>query len=240
MATIPGLENWNTGEIYAEYRSPIDGALLEGDVTVTLKTRLTSTADDAIIPPGVVIDKIPLNTSGEESFRLTLPATDDPDIDQINWGYSLRVVLKGYGGNPSISETFEGVPVPMDGETNLRLIVPKESSPLIPPSMNFATFARIGSGRQLVDSDGNPITVDASREIVSISDDDRDGIATIVYSDGTTTPLPLPSGGGGLSPAQVNALIAQALDTHRVAPTPHKAYDEDIPDLKVLFENGLI
>ena len=32
----------------------------------------------------------------------------------------------------------------------------------------------------------------------------------------------------------------QALQEHINSPTPHPAYDDDMPSLKLLFENGLI
>jgi len=34
--------------------------------------------------------------------------------------------------------------------------------------------------------------------------------------------------------------VEEALDAHRVEEAPHKAYDIDIPDLAILFENGLL
>jgi hypothetical protein len=34
--------------------------------------------------------------------------------------------------------------------------------------------------------------------------------------------------------------IRQTITTHVESPTPHPAYDEDIPSLSLLFENGLI
>lgn len=36
------------------------------------------------------------------------------------------------------------------------------------------------------------------------------------------------------------ATLDEALNTHREEPTPHTAYDLDIPSLTVLFENGLV
>jgi len=45
---------------------------------------------------------------------------------------------------------------------------------------------------------------------------------------------------GGLPAEEVEELISEAIQEHADAPTPHKAYDLDMPSLTVLFENGLL
>jgi len=44
---------------------------------------------------------------------------------------------------------------------------------------------------------------------------------------------------GGLPAEEVQELIDASIAAHKNEETPHPAYDEDIPSLVVLFENGL-
>lgn len=55
--------------------------------------------------------------------------------------------------------------------------------------------------------------------------------------DGTFRPEPAPTGGG--DPGDVQNLIDTALGGHVQDDEPHPAYD-DLPSLRLLFENGLI
>lgn len=187
---IPGLESWGSGHIWAEYRSPIDGVLLAGMVTITLPVRLTNTADDAIIPHGVVLDKFVLNTMEGNSFHIELPATDDPDIDQIGWGYDIMVVLEGFGANPLTVETFSGVPVPLDGATNLRLLVPNETTIIGPASWDLSKFARVNAQGEVTDANGNVLStggegggVTLSQVNAAITTHRNDPIPHPVYDD---------------------------------------------------------
>jgi len=44
---------------------------------------------------------------------------------------------------------------------------------------------------------------------------------------------------GGISAAAAQELIDDSITVHEIDPTPHPAYD-DLPSLRLLFENGLI
>lgn len=45
---------------------------------------------------------------------------------------------------------------------------------------------------------------------------------------------------GGGDPTDIQGLIDSAIEAHVEAPTPHKAYDVDMPSLSIIFENGLV
>jgi hypothetical protein len=46
-------------------------------------------------------------------------------------------------------------------------------------------------------------------------------------------------GGGGVGTVVIQEMIDESVDTHVNAPLPHPAYD-DLPSMKLIFENGLI
>lgn len=50
---------------------------------------------------------------------------------------------------------------------------------------------------------------------------------------------PGPPGPSGSSPEALADTINAFLDAHRNEPTPHAAYDIDMPDLTLILENGL-
>ena len=48
------------------------------------------------------------------------------------------------------------------------------------------------------------------------------------------------AGLGGGDPVNIQELIDASISEHANDPEPHKAYDIDMPSLKVIFENGLV
>lgn len=52
--------------------------------------------------------------------------------------------------------------------------------------------------------------------------------------------IPGPPGPAGDDPSVLERIVDTALMAHSMDPTPHAAYDEDMPDLVLLFENGLL
>lgn len=50
---------------------------------------------------------------------------------------------------------------------------------------------------------------------------------------------PGPAGDSGANPEFVIETVEAAISTHVTDPTPHTAYDDDMPSFSVIFENGL-
>lgn len=157
-----GLRNWNTGQIWAEYRNVATGLLIPGTVTISLPLLLTNVADDATIPAGPMISQQALNIEDPDpeaadghSFDLMLPGTDDDDIVQADWGWTVEVNLVNFG-----KLVYSKVPIPVGGATNLRTIIPSVRATVPQASLNLNMFARIENGL-IVDANGNPITTGA-------------------------------------------------------------------------------
>lgn len=144
--SIPNIESWNTGTLFAAYRNSWSGALRTGTVTISHTLRLTNATDDVIIPPGIFVEQ-PLNAEGSYSFNVTLPATDDSDIDQSGWGWRVEVNLSASGPDPEYTEVFYNVAVAAGGSTNLRTLQPSNHGgtpgPAAPDLRNYVTRAAL-------------------------------------------------------------------------------------------------
>lgn len=151
--SLPFLESWNTGTLTATYRSSSTGNLRVGIVKVTLPTRLTSPTDDAIIAPGALLQQA-LSAEGAQSFTLTLPATNDPDIAEVGWGWTVVVELEATVTDDKYTETFHNVFIPVGGSTNLRDLYPVETTPPLRSSVDLREYVKL-SGNTLTDYQGN-------------------------------------------------------------------------------------
>lgn len=151
------IESWSLVRVYGTWADH-SGAKLPGKYEVSIPVRLTNSADDLILPKGVVASGELVVAAGVPSLSILCPSTDDPDIQQDGW--KLQVTITFTGGQDREIYTID-VPVadrPLaDGGTgagvNLRTIA---LSANLPPQAAMYGVGR-PSGLALLSEDGTAV-----------------------------------------------------------------------------------
>lgn len=160
------IPSWQRVQVHGTWVDH-EGVKLSGSYKVTVPVRLTTVADDLIVPAGPFAAG-PLNVVADEpSLSIMVPATDDPDI--VLSGWKLEIVVTFVGGQASeqfvLDVPYANRPTADGGNglgVNLREIVlaanmPKQNVtyPVGAPG-GFALLS--ADGQSVLDSDGDPIT----------------------------------------------------------------------------------
>lgn len=170
-----------------------------------------------------------LDSDGE--FAIELPATDDPDVQPTGWTYEVRTPTgRAFPmALPHATPVLSSPGDPLDGERVLDLssVVPAPSASggsvqvITPPAASPEEIASAVEGYL----DEHPPDGDLAAQVDAIETEQEAHHIRL----------------GALEAAEddVPDLIGDAVTAHAHAATPHTAYD-DLPSLRLLFENGLI
>lgn len=157
MATSTGAPSWGTCRVYGTWRN-YDGTNKDGTVSVRIPHEVRNATDDVIIPAGMFIKEMALNTAASSvSFDQGLPANDDPDNAPVEWG-KVEITVKFKDGADTEKYIID---TPVDGEVNLRTIIdPSKFSTqkaMLVRGVPGGVAGLDGNG-DVIDADGNVIT----------------------------------------------------------------------------------
>lgn len=159
------VSSWNLVRVYGTWRGQ-GGAMLAGSYKITVPQRITNHTDDTIIPAGDFKSGLLAVVGGSPSLDLLVPATDDPDNDQVGWKLQIDVTLTGVG-----VESYQ-IDVPVanrpsaDGGNGLGVNLRTVALPPGGPVSALGNYrigepgglAMLDSDGDVVDSDGNKVT----------------------------------------------------------------------------------
>jgi len=158
---------WDRVPVYATYITP-DGDLIAGETSAELSTRLTSAKGDVIIPAGPIPSaSVELQTTDptQPSFRVMLPAVDDPDIDQYvtGWWITLRVRLAGHATETFVLDATSGlVMASTKNGLDLRTVIQNTTTAAKTASLGLGVPGGIAlvsrDGTYVTDADGNALS----------------------------------------------------------------------------------
>lgn len=151
--------SWNPVRVYGRWRN-LDGTLKAGTYKVTLPVRITNSADDVIIPAGVLMQGALQTASGTApSLDVQVPATDDPDNLPQNWQIQIDITF----ADGSAAETYRvAVPLALGTTTglNLRTVLLPQTIPT-----GQILIAGIPGGLAELDVDGDVVDADGVKVV---------------------------------------------------------------------------
>lgn len=213
--TLTGRIGYMDGDHNDSDRKPDMNAVTGGSVMIepsVKAVRYTGVGGPIILTArktmGVIDDQGYICTPaapGETPSRgIVVPATDDEQLNPTNFTYKVTITA------PNFSLTPFNITVPTGSTQDLTLIAPVPASGGTATVVDVSTAIRAEDAAARAESiaDGlDQAIADAvatgdwtgpdGRGIVSIADDDHDGVATVTYTDGVTSELSLPEGQAG-------------------------------------------
>lgn len=213
--TLTGRIGYMDGDHNDSDRKPDMNAVTGGSVMIepsVKAVRYTGVGGPIILTArktmGVIDDQGYICTPaapGETPSRgIVVPATDDEQLNPTNFTYKVTITAPNFSLSPF------NIAVPTGSTQDLTLIAPVPASGGTATVVDVSTAIRAEDAAARAESiaDGlDQAIADAvatgdwtgpqGRGIVSITDNDHDSVATVTYTDGVTSELPLPEGRAG-------------------------------------------
>lgn len=148
--------SWNRVRIYATWLEQ-DGTLKGGKYTVTIPARVTSDVDNVIIPAGVFSSGNLSTQDGTPSLDILVPATDDPDINEVGWKVNLEIKFTSGGIEKYILDVPYANRPAADGGNDVGINLERYAlGALVPQSSPLYKIGVVG-GLAKLNEDGNVI-----------------------------------------------------------------------------------
>lgn len=254
MTTIPNLDSWNLVPVFGTWRAH-DGTLLPGTYQVSVPVRLTSPTEDVIIPAGI-FDSGYLNTAeGAPSLHVHAPSTDDPDILERGWLVTVTVAFEDMGLEGEVY-TLEVPMAAAESGINLRAVAYPTIIPIEDPYILIGQpggLALLNAHGQVVNAAGEPVLGGGDIAAHTVATTDVHGIADtaalVLTDDPRLTDARQPVAHthdaaavttGVISPARLGAGDASSETWLRGDSRWERNPHDDMIDLTLIYENGLI